>query len=131
MSTGYYPSIQWDASDLYAQDARIDTLRKPGQSDYSLQATAADKKIWNDLANRQQPIRPEHVSDHRQLNSLKIEWMLHLIYQGAITSGNGADKDRNAYLAQDHETRYRTELLNVHIEVGGARVRVQRKTRRC
>ena len=132
MSTGNYPSIPWDTEDLYAHDARIDTLRKPGQSDFSRQATAADNKIWADLANRQRPIRPEHVSDHRQLNPLKVEWMLHLIYQGAVTSGNGPDKDRNAYLAADHEGRYRTEIANIHIETpDGARVKLRRKVVRC
>ena len=127
----HYPAIPWDVDDLYAHDGRIDTLKKPG-SDFSRQATAADNKVWADLANRQKPIRPEHVSDYRQLNPLKIFWMMHLIYQGGITSGNGPDKDRNAYLASDFEGRYRTELNNIHIETSdGGRTRPQRKVRRC
>ena len=126
-----YPSIPWSTEDLYAHDPRLDNLRKPGTSDFSRQATAADKKVWADLANRQRPIRPEHVSDYAQLTPLKTYWLLHLIYQGAITSGNGGDKDRNAYLAQDYEGRYRTELQNIHIETGGARIRASRKVVRC
>ena len=131
MSTGSYPSITWDMDDLYAEDGRIDTLRRPGQTDYSRQATAADKKVWSDLANRQRPIFPHHVNDQRQLNPLKVQWMMHLIYQGGITSGNGADKDRNAFLAADFEERYNRTLQSIHIEVGGARVQVRRKVVRC
>lgn len=128
MSTGSYPEIPWDTDDLYAHDGRIDTLKKPG-SDFTRQATAANTRVWVDLANRQRPIRPEHVSDYRQLNPLKIEWMLHLIYQGGITSGN--DGERNKFLSEDHEARYRTEMQNIHIESGGARIRAQRKVVRC
>lgn len=129
------PAIPWDMEDLYAEDPRVDVLRKPtsgGAVSFDRQAAAADKKIWADLANRQKPIRPEHVSDHRQLTPLKVAWMMHLIYQGALTSGNGPDKDRNAYLADQHEARYRSEIQNIHIETSdGGHVRPQRKVRRC
>lgn len=122
------PVIPWTIDDLFAEDGRIDTLKKPGQDDFSRQATAADKKIWADLANRQKPIRPGDVADFSQLTPLKVYWMMHLIYQSGIT----AKADRNAYLADDHEARYNSNLAALHIETGdGARVQVRRKLVRC
>lgn len=116
--------------DLYAQDPRIDTLRKPGDTSFDRQSAAADKKVWADLANRQHPIWSHHVADKAQLTPLKVEWMLHLIYQGGITTGK--DTERNAFLSKDHEQRYRMELGNLHIDTGaGARVQAQRKVVRC
>jgi len=127
-----YPAIPWDMDDLYAEDGRIDALKKGSTVNFDKQATAADKKIWADLANRQRPIYPGNVLDHAQLTPLKTYWMMHLIYQGGITSGSGPERDRNAYLAGDFEERYNRELARIHITTPeGARVKAQNKVVRC